>query len=179
MDTATLPEEHLDAPRLAGEARPASGRPTRHTARPVVVMVIGVVVLALAATALAGELRRRQGPGPAPAPVPADPMAITLAMRDVSVVSQVYGPGEESGWHAHAGIHAVAVLSGALTVYDGQCRAETYGPGRPYVGGQDIHLVRNASTEPVVMAVTYLSPSVGAAPTRRLPAPPGCVVGEG
>jgi len=115
----------------------------------------------------------------APAGAPADPMAITLSARDVSVVTQVYEPGEDSGWHAHSGIHAVAVSSGSLTVYDSQCRAQTFGPGQPYVGGQDLHLVRNGTAAPVEMAVTYLSPSAGNGPTRHLPPPAGCTPGRG
>ena len=68
----------------------------------------------------------------------------------------------------------MTVLSGVLTVYDGQCGSQTFEPGRPYVGGQDLHLVRNETAVPVEMAVTYLSPSHGGGPTQRVPAPSGC-----
>lgn len=144
---------------------------------PLVAMVAGLVFLAVAATALAGS-RGRPAPlpaAPAPAPVTSvDPLAITLSARDVSVVTQVYASGEESGWHRHSGIHAVAILSGVLTVYDGECRAQTFDADRPYVGGQEAHLVRNEGDAPVVMAVTYLSPAAGSEQTRRLPPPAGC-----
>lgn len=159
----------------ASEPRPSRRR--RGLAAPVFAMLSGVVVLVFAATLVLD----RQGPAPALAPprastVAADPSAITLSARDISVVTQVYGVGEDSGWHSHSGIHAVTVLSGVLTVYDGQCRPQTFEPGRPYVGGQDIHLVRNETAAPVEMAVTYLSPSTGG-PTHRLQAPAGCNVG--
>ncbi|MGH9225998.1 MAG: cupin domain-containing protein [Acidimicrobiales bacterium] len=90
--------------------------------------------------------------------------------EDISVVRQVYDPGQDSGWHAHSGIHAVAVLSGALTVYDLECRVQTVEPGSPYVGGQQAHRVRNETAEPVDMIVSYLSPRAAADSTRHISA---------
>ena len=197
MATATLvpqPTEPADSSEQAGtsaqcatseeSATSESGaeRRGRRSAAPVLAMVGGLVALAAAATVL---LSVRDGGAPAPRPQPAsdaavaaDPLAITLSSRDVSIVTQVYEPGVDSGWHAHSGIHAVAVLSGTLTVYDAQCQPRSFRPGEPYVGGQDLHLVRNESDSPVEMSVTYLSPSTGAGPTRHLPAPAGCVAGR-
>jgi quercetin dioxygenase-like cupin family protein len=140
-------------------------------------MAAGLLAVGLAATVLLSALNRNQGtPAPAPVrtPAAADPLALTLSARDVSVVQQVYEPGQASGWHSHSGIHAVAVLSGVLTVYDGQCQAQTVQAGHPYVGGQELHQVRNESSEPVVMSVTYLNPTSGGEPTRKLPPPSGC-----
>jgi len=182
MSTATLSQvrpatsETALSSDVAGEARRS------HRAAPLLAMLAGLVVLSLAATVLIGArggVDRVQGVSPEAAlPAPVDSLAITLAARDVSVVTQVYAPGQDSGWHAHSGIHAVAVVSGTLTVYDDQCRAQTFEPGRPYVGGQELHLVRNESGSPVEMAVTYLNPSTGNGPTRHLPAPSGCVGGR-
>lgn len=87
----------------------------------------------------------------------------------------MYEPGHDSGWHTHPGIHAVAVLSGSMTVYDGECRATTYGPGQPYVGGRGLHLVRNQSSVPVEMSVTYLNPSSPGSSAQHFSAPGGCV----
>lgn len=144
---------------------------------PMVAMAAGLLAVGLAATVLLSALNGTQGTPP-PAPVrtttAADPLALTLSARDVSVVQQVYEPGQTSGWHSHSGIHAVAVLSGVLTVYDGKCRAQTVQPGHPYVGGQEPHLVRNETSEPVVMSVTYLNPTTGGEPTRKLPSPSDC-----
>lgn len=174
MSTAMLQGEHpVRTP--TGEARVGARRD--RSVFPALTMVSGVLVLAIAASLALGGHGTAQPTTAQPATVPettAGPPAITLAARDISVVSQVYGPGESSGWHAHSGIHAVAVLSGELTVYDGNCRAERFRPGRPYVGGQEIHLVRNETAAPVEMAVTYLSPSAGGGPTRRMAAPEGC-----
>lgn len=144
--------------------------PARRVA-PVVAMVGGLVVLARAATILAGA-----SPGRGAA-LAADPYAITLSTRDVAVVTQVYEPGQSSGWHDHPGVHAVAVLSGALTVYDRDCRRQTFVPGRPYVGGQQPHLVRNEDDAPVTMIVTYLNPSAPTNSTEHVAGPAGCQVG--
>ena len=161
-------------PPEAAEARHTTGH---RGLAPVAFMVAGLLVVGLAATAIVSAMNRG-GVTPAPAPVvtpgAADPLALTLSVRDVSIVHQVYEPGEASGWHSHSGIHAVAVLSGTLTVYDGRCQSQTFQAGQPYVGGQQLHLVRNESAEPVVMTVTYLSPASGGEPTRKLPAPGGC-----
>ena len=164
--TATLPE--------AAEAGDGAGR---RGLAPVAFMVAGLLAVGLAATVLLSALNRSgvtSAPAPVATPAAADPLALTLSARDVSIVHQVYEPGEASGWHSHSGIHAVAVLSGTLTVYDGQCQARTFQAGQPYVGGQQLHLVRNESAEPVVMTVTYLNPASGGEPTRKLPAPGGC-----
>jgi quercetin dioxygenase-like cupin family protein len=67
-----------------------------------------------------------------------------------------YVAGQSSGWHSHTGLHAVVVLSGTLTIVDGECRRHTYGPGDSYVGGQDVHLALNDSAAPLEMAVTYM-----------------------
>ncbi len=167
---------------VADSPGPGPSRFTLRTAWPLIAMASGLVVLALAAALVVCSGR---GDARAASTVPvatADPTAITVSARDVSVVSQVYGPGEQSGWHTHPGIHAVSVLSGVLTVYDDQCRLQTFEPGRPYVGGQQPHLVRNESDAPVVMAVTYLSPAAPGTSTQHsgtvhLPPPTGCSIG--
>ena len=169
-------QSRAEAPR---DARAAHSRARR--AAPLLAMATGLLVLALAATVLVGARDGDRPVGqsdPVDTPAAADPLSITLTSRDISVVTQVYEPGEASGWHAHSGIHAVAVLSGVLTVYDGQCRPQTFGPGQPYVGGQELHLVRNETDAPVAMAVTYLSPSAPhSRATEPMAAPAGCPVG--
>jgi quercetin dioxygenase-like cupin family protein len=95
----------------------------------------------------------------------------------VTVVRQVYEPGQASGWHAHSGIHAVAVLSGALTVFDGRCQAYHYGPGEPYVGGQELHQAVNLGPVPAELVVTYVRPPVPGDSTRPLDPPRGCAAG--
>jgi quercetin dioxygenase-like cupin family protein len=183
MPASTIATEHPTTIRnpavVSAEPAPAS---RRRSGGPLVAMIGGLAVMVAAATLIPAAVRTA-GPDHTSAPAataptaPADPLAITLSARDVAVVSQVYEPGQQSGWHAHTGIHAVAVLSGTVTVYDSGCRAETFGPGRPYVGGQEPHLVRNETEEPVVMSVTYLAPSDHAASSRKVAPPAGCPVG--
>ena len=165
-------------PDAADRLPPARGR---RSVAPVLAMAAGLAVVATVGALIvlpsqSGSDRPSASSAPAPGGAAADPSAITLSERDVAVVVQVYEPGHDSGWHTHPGIHAVAVLSGALTVYDVDCRATTYGPGRPYVGGQALHLVRNESSAPAEMTVTYLNPPEPGDSTQHLAAPTGCVV---
>lgn len=136
-------------------------------AKAATLVVVGLLVSLLAAGA------SRLTPGHAEVPPPAPGSGILLrGPGDVAVVTQVYEPGQTSGWHAHAGLHAVAVLSGELTIYDGDCRPQRVVPGQPYVGGMELHLARNETSEPVDMVVTYLN-AVGPEPPRT-GAPAGC-----
>ena len=178
--TNTLTQPPPRAPRSAElPVAPGGTDRRRRQALPVLGMVAGLLavwVALLLPRAVGNDAPHRSAVATAPAPTAGDPLAITLSARDVSVVAQVYEPGQDSGWHAHPGIHAVAVLSGALTIYDSQCHAETYGPGHPYIGGQEPHLARNETDAPVVMSVTYLNPSAPTNSTRHLDAPAGCPV---
>lgn len=73
----------------------------------------------------------------------------------VTVQRTIYEPGQSSGWHSHAGVHTVIVMSGSLTVYDRSCRPRSFGPQDPYIGGLENHLARNESDAPVEMMVVY------------------------
>lgn len=77
---------------------------------------------------------------------------------DVVMLPVTYEPGESTGWHSHVGLHAVAVTAGRLTIYDSNCEPTTYSPGQPFVGGNDVHLARNETDQPVQMVVTYIVP---------------------
>ncbi len=132
-------------------------------------VAVGLLVILLAA----GASRLNPGHADVPAPAPG-PGIVLRGPGDVAVVTQVYEPGQTSGWHAHAGLHAVAVLSGELVIYDRECRPQRVVPDQPYVGGLELHLARNEATEPVNMVVTYLN-AVGPEPPRT-GAPAGCSV---
>ncbi len=134
------------------------------------VLAAGVVASGLAAVGMLA-IATRQPVAPAPA-TELPPAGLTIpGPEGVSVVAQVYEPGQDSGWHAHSGIHAVAIRSGALTVYDTSCGRQSFVPGRPYVGGQELHLARNETDEPVEMVVTYLTPAAQADSTRHASSP--------
>ncbi|MDQ4097310.1 MAG: hypothetical protein M3144_05515, partial [Actinomycetota bacterium] len=88
------------------------------------------------------------------------PGAITIGgSGDITVLNTTYEPGQSSGWHTHRGIHAVAIVSGEITVYDQNCIRRAYGPNEPYIGGQYLHLIRNEGTQPAAMVVTYMNPA--------------------
>ena len=139
------------------------------TAKAATLVVVGLLLILLAA----GASRLTPGHADVPAPAPG-PGIVLRGPGDVAVVTQVYEPGQTSGWHAHAGLHAVAVLSGELTIYDRECRPRRVVAGKPYVGGLELHLARNETSEPVDMIVTYLN-AVGPEPPRT-GAPAGCSV---
>lgn len=98
--------------------------------------------------------------------------------ENVEVHMLTYDPHQVTGWHAHTGLHAVAVLAGSLTVYGPDCQAHRYGAGESYVGGLTAHLARNETDEPVRMAVTYVFPAGTAMDGFNIPAPPpgGCAL---
>lgn len=133
--------------------------------KPAALFVLGVVAILLAA----GVGRITPGHGNPPA---AEPGIVLRGPGDVAVVTQAYEPGQTSGWHTHAGLHAVAVLTGELTVYDAECRAQRVVAGEPYVGGRELHLARNETAERVDMVVTYLNAVGPASPLAGAPA--GC-----
>ena len=137
--------------------------------KPAALIVLGVVAILLAAGV------SQLAPGHAEVPAAAADSGIVLrGPGDVAVVTQVYEPGQTSGWHTHAGLHAVAVLTGELTVYDSECRPQRVVAGEPYVGGHDLHLARNETAEQVDMVVTYLNAVGPASPHAGAPA--GCAV---
>lgn len=175
-----MPTSTLTRPRPAIESSVGSAGRSARRSRPFALMVVGawLVTTALAASALGRSVDHRSLVPHEVAPVEArNASALTLSgPNDVTVVNQVYEAGESSGWHHHTGIHAVAVLSGTLTVYDGRCHALSVVPGRPYVGGQELHLARNETNVPVEMVVTYLSSAGSANSTVRAAASP-CPVG--
>lgn len=150
--------ERSDVPGTA-LPEPVTAPPRIRGALPILGMVGGLVLMAVAAVVVT-----RSGNG---GDRVVDASAITLSARDISVVTQVYEPGQASGWHSHPGIHAVSVTSGVLTVHVTGCPTRTFEPGRPYVGGQEAHMVANETDAPVTMTVTYLNPSSPPSPEHR------------
>ena len=136
------------------------------------------------------QCRRRPGAGPArrlglreagtvvDPPAPASPGVTIGGPSDVASQLASYAPGQSSGWHSHTGLHAVVVLSGTLTIVDGECQSHTYGAGDSYVGGRDVHVALNETATPLEMAVTYMFPAGVSHTGFHLPAemPAGCEV---
>lgn len=145
-------------------------------ARPLLLIGAGVLVMALAAVSLLAWPDGTAAPV-VPAAVATTTEAAGLTIQgpgDITVLNLTYEAGESSGWHAHRGIHAVGILSGELAVYETNCARTTYGPDNPYIGGQQLHLIRNETGAAVPMVVTYLNPVQPGRPTPTPTTPPAC-----
>ncbi|MFP5319352.1 MAG: hypothetical protein ACLGI2_13805 [Acidimicrobiia bacterium] len=153
----------------------ASSRPPV-PARPLLLIGSGVLAMALALVSLLAWPDRTVAPAlPPAAATPTEPAGLTIhGPGDVTVLNLAYEAGESSGWHAHRGIHAVAILSGELAVYDTACNRTSYGPDNPYIGGQALHLIRNETGAAVPMVVTYLNPAQPGPPPAPIATPPAC-----
>ncbi|MGH9226007.1 MAG: hypothetical protein ACRD2W_19970 [Acidimicrobiales bacterium] len=53
---------------------------------------------------------------------------------------------------------------------------QRFGPGSPYIGGRELHLVRNEGHQPADLMVTFLNPASPSGDPGPLPAPPDCKV---
>ena len=181
MDVLKTPHvPHDEAPDLKlGSARVGRSAPSSPR-RAALFMLGGLLVTAVASVSLLRQLAPSPGEVGAGAQQPASapaPAGLELGgPSDVAVQSAIYEPGQRSGWHTHTGMHAVMVLSGTFTVYDGACRPVQYGPGDMYVGGQDPHLAINEGATPAALVVTYLF-SAGRSHTEfhvPMASPPAC-----
>lgn len=151
---ATPPEAHPAPQRRQGE--PLRAR----RVNPLLLMAAGLAVSAAAAWVLVPRLTSASGAaGSATPPALAFSGVAIGGPSDVVAQTASYAPGQSSGWHSHTGLHAVVVLSGTLTIVDGECHTHTYGPGDSYVGGQDVHLALNDTAARLEMAVTYMFPA--------------------
>ena len=180
LDRAGTTEDGASEDGQLPRATPHSRGEVRRS--PALLMAVGLVVAAIASLTLVHQWSPAAGKASAstrpPVPAPASPGMTLAGPADVSVQMATYEPGQSSGWHAHTGMHAVMVLSGTLTLYDGECRRSTYGPGDTYVGGRDVHVARNDAAAPVEMAVTYMFPAGVSRTQFHVPsaAPAGCDV---
>lgn len=147
---------------------------------PLLLMAAGLVLSSVAAPVLVPRLLSASGgAGTAtrgPAQAPASSGVAVGGPSDVVAQTASYAPGQSSGWHSHTGLHAVVVLSGTLTIVNGECRRHTYGPGDSYIGGRDVHLALNDTASPLEMAVTYMFPAGVSHTGFHVPAadPAGC-----
>lgn len=168
------PTGPADLPNAGREDRSGAGRREGGSRRPVVgMMAAGFGITALAVTLAMTVPRSR------PRTVSVLPVASTAVVGypQVGVARQTYEPGHTSGWHVHPGMHSVVVLSGNLTIYDGNCQRTDYGAGDVYLGGSMAHLARNEGPDAAEMVVTYIfatSSTVG--PGSPVSPPVGCDV---
>ena len=188
--TGTLDErmeerELLDTPSPALVASCGSERRRRAPLRPqrlspLLLMAAGLAVFSVVPLVLIPRLASVSG-GAGRATGGLAPTAAYVGVAiggpsDVAAQMASYPPGQTSGWHTHTGLHAVVVVSGTLTIVDGECQRHTYGPGDSYIGGRDVHVALNENAAPLDMAITYMFPAGVSHTAFHVPAavPPAC-----
>jgi quercetin dioxygenase-like cupin family protein len=92
---------------------------------------------------------------------------------DVYVTQYTFLPGGHTGWHSHPGPSLVTVVSGELTLYEGDdptCTPTIVEAGETFtdVGCGDVHLARNSGNVDTVLMVVHILP---AGQPRRIDAP--------
>jgi quercetin dioxygenase-like cupin family protein len=97
----------------------------------------------------------------------------TKGDSDIYVVSNVFAPGGQSGWHTHPGPSLITVKSGTITAYEGDdptCTGRVYTAGTGFVdpGDGHVHLLRNEGT---VVAETIAVQLLPRGAVRRIDAP--------
>ena len=101
----------------------------------------------------------------------------TRRPTDVRVQRFIFEAGGYTGWHHHPGLVIIAVETGALTFWDSNCHAKTYGPGLPNgsvltESGDEAGQVTSASGG--TSYVTYMAPSADPPVFRIEDDPPRC-----
>jgi quercetin dioxygenase-like cupin family protein len=90
-------------------------------------------------------------------------------LHSPEVVTQqvTFAPGAASGWHSHPGYLTGTVVSGQVVRYGTDCSAQTFAQGQTfYETGTKTFTVRNESSDPAVVIVTFVVP--GGTPTTAL-----------
>jgi quercetin dioxygenase-like cupin family protein len=100
-------------------------------------------------------------------------------LHSPEVVTQqaTFAPGAASGWHSHPGYLTGTVVSGQVVRYGADCSAQTFTAGQTfYETAAKMFTVRNESSDPAVVMVTFVVP--GGTPTTALrvdkPQPTSC-----
>jgi len=91
------------------------------------------------------------------------PNHILAGGTEVFMRHVVFAAGASTHWHTHLGPVVVTIVSGSLTLYDGDdktCTGKTIGAGQGFIddGFGHIHLARNEGTGPADFYATYLLP---------------------
>jgi quercetin dioxygenase-like cupin family protein len=102
----------------------------------------------------------------------------THGASDLYVVDNKLAPNATTGWHSHPGPSFIFVVAGTITNYesgDSGCAPHTYAAGTGFVdpGGEDVHMLRNATSAPAETIAVQFLPQAAA---RRIdmPAPDDC-----
>ena len=101
-------------------------------------------------------------------------------LTDVVIQHVIFGPTGSTGWHTHPGPLFVTVVSGTLTLYDGDddgCTPQTFTAGHGFVdpGFGHVHIARNESTTvPADLYASYLNVPPGGLFRLDAPNPGNC-----
>lgn len=101
----------------------------------------------------------------------------TKGMSDLHLIQVTIPPGGALGWHSHLGPSFVIVKSGTATFYRGDdptCTPHVVPTGSSlFEPADDVHMVRNEGSEPLVNVVVQLIPT-GAPRLIAKPSPGNC-----
>jgi quercetin dioxygenase-like cupin family protein len=78
--------------------------------------------------------------------------------RPSTIETQIasFSAGGENGWHSHAGLVTVTVVSGTIDWYDANCKKTTYTAGQSWLEGSQVHSFKNAGPGTVLLTATFI-----------------------
>jgi quercetin dioxygenase-like cupin family protein len=84
-----------------------------------------------------------------------------------------FTPGQSTGWHTHPGPNIVLVVGGSLTLTDEHCNVTTYGDGKAFATGLDVHQAVAGASGADFYSLYFLPED--ATVLRTDASPPGCL----
>jgi len=78
-------------------------------------------------------------------------------------------PDANTGWHYHPGIVLITVAQGSVDWYDARCTKRTHTAGDFFTEGNQLHFVRNSSSSPARLIITFV---IEKGVTNKIFAPP-------
>jgi quercetin dioxygenase-like cupin family protein len=78
--------------------------------------------------------------------------------RPATIATQIaaFSAGGENGWHSHAGMVMVTVVSGTIDWYDENCKKTTYTTGESWVEGSQVHSFKNVGPGTANLTATFI-----------------------
>lgn len=106
------------------------------------------------------------------------PVALTTdGPSTIAIQDAAFNPGGHNGWHTHAGLVVVTLISGSLQWFDANCETTFYKAGDSWLEGSQPHYFRIlGSTGAHLSAVFIVSKGE---PLRIDHAAPSCAVALG
>jgi quercetin dioxygenase-like cupin family protein len=78
--------------------------------------------------------------------------------RPSTIATQIaaFSAGGENGWHSHAGMVIVTVVSGTIDWYDENCKKTTYTAGQSWMEGSQVHSFKNVGPGTANLTATFI-----------------------